>query len=44
MVNNVGLGLALNWFKLDVDLDDSEWDGSANYEYWGPQIYVTVRF
>lgn len=42
--NNVGLGVAVNWFKLDVDLDESEWKGTLDYEYWGPQIYATVRF
>jgi hypothetical protein len=42
--NNLGLGVALNWFKLDVDLDDSDWKGSVDYEYWGPQIYATIRF
>jgi hypothetical protein len=42
--NHVGLGVAVNWFKLDVDLDDSDWKGSVDYEYWGPQIYATIRF
>jgi hypothetical protein len=42
--NNLGLGVAVNWFKLDVDLDDSDWKGSVDYEYWGPQIYATIRF
>ena len=42
--NNVGLGVAVSWFKLDVDLDDSDWKGSVDYEYWGPQIYATIRF
>lgn len=42
--NNVGLGIAVNWFKLDVDLDDSDWKGSVDYQYWGPQVYATVRF
>jgi len=42
--NHVGLGVALNWFKLDVDIDDSDWVGSVEYEYWGPQLYATVRF
>ena len=44
LFNHVGLGLAVNWFKPDVDLDESDWNGSVDYEYWGPQIYAKVRF
>jgi hypothetical protein len=42
--NYKGLFAALTRFKLDVDLDDSDWIGSVDYEYWGPQIYATIRF
>jgi hypothetical protein len=44
MFNHVGLGVAVNWFKLDVELDESEWEGFLDYDYWGPQIYATIRF
>jgi hypothetical protein len=42
--NNVGLGAAVNWFSLDVDVDDGDWRGKIDYQYWGPQVYVAVRF
>jgi hypothetical protein len=42
--NNVGLGAALNWFDLNADVDDDDWKGNLDYNYWGPQIYVAVRF
>jgi hypothetical protein len=42
--NNVGLGAAINWFSLDVDVDDGDWRGILDYQYWGPQVYLAVRF
>lgn len=42
--NNVGIGAAINWFSMDVDVNDSQWRGSIDYEYFGPQIYANVRF
>lgn len=42
--NHIGAGLALNWFRLDVEVDSSDWRGELEYKYWGPQIYITVRF
>jgi hypothetical protein len=42
--NNLGLGVALNWFDLSADVEDDEWKGKLDYNYWGPQIYVAVRF
>jgi hypothetical protein len=42
--NNVGLGVAINWFSLDVDVDDGDWRGRLEYQYWGPQVYAAVRF
>lgn len=42
--NNVGVGLAVNYFKFDVDVTKDSWDGSLTYQYWGPQIYLTGRF
>jgi len=44
MWNNVGAGLAVNTFGIDIDLDESDWKGSLEYRYWGPQIYLMVRF
>ncbi len=42
--NQVGIGAALNAFGLDVDVDDDEWIGTLDYDYWGPQIYLKGRF
>lgn len=42
--NNVGLGAAINWFSLDVDVDDGDWRGKLDYQYWGPQVYALIRF
>jgi hypothetical protein len=42
--NHLGAGLALNWFRLDVEVDSDDWRGELKYKYWGPQLYVTVRF
>jgi hypothetical protein len=42
--NNVGLGAAINWFSLDVDVDDGDWRGILDYQYWGPQVYAALRF
>ncbi len=42
--NHFGVGAALNWFSMDVDVKDSEWRGRVDYEYLGPQIYANMRF
>ena len=42
--NNVGLGAAINWFKLDVDVDDGDWKGELDYQYWGPQVMRPFGF
>ena len=42
--NNIAVGASLTYFRLNVDLDDSKWKGSLDYEYWGPAAYIKVRF
>jgi hypothetical protein len=42
--NNVGIGGAVNYFNLNVDVEDGNWKGALDYKYFGPQIYVSVRF
>ncbi len=44
LFNNVGIGAALNYFRLNVDVEDSEWRGELDFQYCGPRIYVSVRF
>ncbi|MEK2688016.1 hypothetical protein [Bdellovibrio sp. GT3] len=40
----VGVGAALNWFYIGVEVDGKKWNGEFNYEYLGPQAYLTARF
>jgi hypothetical protein len=44
LFNNVGLGAALNYFNLNADVEDDDWYGDLDYQYFGPQIYLTIRF
>ena len=42
--NNIGIGASLSYFKMDIDIDDSDWNGSIDYSYWGPSAYIKARF
>ena len=42
--NHFGVGAAVNWFNVDLDVDDSDWRGEFEYDYFGPQLYLTARF
>jgi len=37
-------GLALDGFKLSLDVNKPRWQGEYDYRYWGPQLYMTARF
>lgn len=39
-----GAGLAIDVFNLDIEADKSSLQGEYNYDYWGPQLYLTARF
>ena len=41
---NVAFALQYNYFRVDVDVDDSDWMGSLKYEYRGPVLAVAVYF
>lgn len=41
---HVGIGGAVNAFGLDVDVEDDNWKGGLEYDYWGPQLYVMGRY
>jgi hypothetical protein len=41
---NVGFGLAYQYFKLDVDVDKSDWNGNADLQYNGPFLSVTANW
>jgi len=42
--NNVALGAAINFFEVDLEVKDSDWNGNFEYRYWGPQLYLRARF
>ena len=44
LFKHVGIGAAFSYFKVDVDIDDSNWNGGLDYYYWGPAAYVKIRF
>jgi hypothetical protein len=39
-----GVGLGYNRFDIDVDVDTSDFKGSLDWQYDGPQIFYTVAF
>lgn len=39
-----GAGLAVDTFSLNIDASKSRLTGSYDYDYWGPQLYLTARF
>jgi len=39
-----GVGIGYNVFKVDVDVDTGNFDGSVEWKYTGPQIYYTIAF
>jgi hypothetical protein len=44
LYNNIGIGAAINYFNINADVEDDDWKGALDYTYFGPQIYVSVRF
>jgi hypothetical protein len=41
---NVGFGLGIRTFVLDVKIDDANWQGRARTTYTGPTAFMTVSF
>jgi len=39
-----GAGLAVDAFKLDLEATKNRFSGAYEYDYWGPQLYLTARF
>lgn len=44
MTKNFGVGAALSYFYLNVDVEDTDWKGELGYQYFGPQVYLSLRF
>ena len=42
--DNFGVGAGVNYFNMDVDVDDDDWNGGFEYEWWGPSAFATLRF
>jgi len=40
----VGVGLGYNHFKVDVDVNQSRFNGNLNWAYNGPRIFYNVNF
>jgi len=40
----LGLGFGYDWFRVDVDLDRSRFNGSMDWTYSGPQVFISVSF
>jgi hypothetical protein len=43
VTNNFGVGAAINWFDLNAEVNDDDWKGAIDYQYFGPQIYIQAR-
>jgi hypothetical protein len=41
---NVGFGLGLRYFETDVESSGSELNGSFNFSYFGPSLFVQATF
>ena len=41
---HIGFGLGYDYFELDIDIDNSDWRGFANYQFHGPTLYVKAVF
>ena len=37
-------GSRIDAFKLDIEADKPRLTGEYEYDYWGPQLYLTARF
>jgi hypothetical protein len=42
--NNIGVGVALNAVSFDIEVDNDDWKGTLEMDYWGPQAFLTARF
>lgn len=40
----LGLGVAYDWFRVDVDVDRANFSGAMDWTYSGPQVFFSVSF
>ena len=41
---HVGFGFSLDYFHINVDIDDKNWSGELRYDWWGPAATVNLFF
>ncbi|MGI9342966.1 MAG: hypothetical protein ACR2QV_08945 [Gammaproteobacteria bacterium] len=41
---HVGFGFGVEYFHLNVDVDDKDWSGELRYDWWGPVATVNFFF
>jgi hypothetical protein len=41
---NLAVGASYTYFKMQADADSDNWKGQADYEYYGPAVYLVARF
>ncbi len=44
LTNHLGIGVAIDGFRVKAEASQNEWNGGFDYGYWGPQVYLTARF
>lgn len=42
--DTIGFGIGTRTLTMDVEIDGSDWRGTANLFYQGPQAFVSVAF
>ncbi len=41
---NVGLGVGLRYFRFDLDIDRSSYDGTVKFDFIGPTVFGVITF
>lgn len=44
MTRHLGIGLAYNYFEVDVGIQDKNWRGDADISVNGPFVYLTASW
>lgn len=42
--SQLGLGLGYDWFRVDLDVDRSKFNGRLDWTYRGPQVFLSMSF
>ncbi len=41
---NFGLGVGMRYFRLDIDIDSSSYDGTVDLDFFGPTVFGVITF